>query len=308
MKKIDIRKHTHLLFGFFCGVLLVGVYVAGSMYLGIRSGSSVVSAAIPALTEPSADPFVRGWAWSSNIGWINFDCRDLGTCATSSYSTRLNLATGRVAGGPNEHWAWSSTIGWIDTNPTAGYPEAPNHGLRVDIPTGVISGWMRACAGAANISDVPPSCTGGSVDGWDGWIKVMDAKVTQRGYIKNNAETDGGWMWGGDVIGWVKTWIAGDDGVYFPAADCAFGIDPASITPPQSVTLAWKCNQLVTANTCSIDHGVGTNLPATGNRNANPAEATTYTLTCQGLGGPAIKTVSIAVSGKVRIIEVPAGQ
>lgn len=322
MKKIEIRKHKHLLFGFACGFALVGMYALGSKSLTMYIGSPVVSAAIPA--TPDADPYLRGWAWSSNIGWISFDCRDLDpSCAVNAggnptnkaYATKFDLATGKISGPQTEHFAWASNIGWIDTNPTAGYPAAPNHGLEIDPATGVVSGWMRACAGAANMKNTPPRCTGGSVDGWDGWIKVTNAKVSQGGVIKNavaydtyGAETTGGWMWGDDVVGWVKTWMGGGTGVTFPAADCSFAADPAAVTPPQTTTLSWACNTLVQQNTCAIDHGVGSGLGRSGSRNANPTESTTYTLTCQGLGGPVVKTANVNVSGTVRIIEVGPGR
>lgn len=285
MKKINFQKHKHLLFGFACGIAIVALYVAGSANFGTRTGSPTASAAIPALTTPAVDAHVRGWAWSSTVGWISFDCRDMGVCGTSNYSSPLDITTGKVSG-----YAWASTIGWIKMDPTGPYPEAPAHGLQVDMNTGVLSGWIRATA------------NGG---GWDGWIKIHDAKVVRGGYIKNGAETDGGWMWGSDVVGWVKMWMGGNVGTYFPAVDCAFGIDPVTeIIPPQSVTLAWRCNQLTRANSCSIDNSVGTNLPISGNRTARPTEPTTYTLTCQGFGGPVEKTVDVSVAGKVRIIEV----
>lgn len=314
MKKIDIRTHKHILFGFVCGLALVGMYAVGSKSLDMYVDSPIVSAAVPTVPVPTADPYLSGWAWSSNIGWISFNCeKDLGDC-TPNYKTKFNLETGKVESGP-EHFAWASSIGWIDTNPTAGYPATPNHGLEIDPNTGIISGWMRACAGAANMRNTPPRCTGGPVDGWDGWIKVTNAKVSQGGIIKNataygayGAESTGGWMWGDDVIGWVKTWMGGATGVTFPVADCAFVAAPESITPPQTATLAWACNALTTQNSCGIDHGVGSGLPRTGNRTTNPTESTTYTLTCQGSGGPVVKTASVNVSGTVRIIEVGPGR
>lgn len=283
MRRIDIQKHSYWLFGFICGIILVVTYVvAGNrMYGGIMSAFAVV----PELTVPVVDPHVRGWAWSSNIGWISFDCRDQGVCGTSNYSSPIDIATGKVKG-----YAWSSNIGWISLNPAGPYPEAPAHGVMVNMDTQVLSGWARALA------------YGG---GWDGWIKIHDARVSQGGYVKNVSNTDGGWMWGSDVVGWVKTWMGGNIGISVPSADCAFGIDPiAPITPPQAVTLAWKCNELTKPNSCSIDHSVGGSLPISGNRDARPTESTIYTLTCQGFGGPVVKTVNASVVGKVQIIEI----
>lgn len=289
MKKIDIQNPSYLLFGLMAGVIFAGSYLFSSDVIGPNDKTPIVSAAAPALVAPAVDPYIRGWAWSSTIGWISFDCRDVGACGIN-YKTALDLATGSVAAG-GEHWAWSSTIGWIDTNPSGGYPEAPNHGLHLNMADGTMTGWMRAIAYG---------------DGWDGWIKVTDAKVSAGGYIKNSAGTDGGWMWGSTNVGWVKTWTGGTNGMISPAADCAVAIDPATpITPPQAASLIWKCNDLTQANSCSIDKGVGSNMSTSGSRNVRPTDNTIYTLTCQGLAGPVVKTMNVPVEGgTVRIIEV----
>jgi hypothetical protein len=71
-----------------------------------------------------------------------------------------------------------------------------------------VSGWARACAGAAN-----PDCTGGAVAngaGWDGWIKLRkDPSDSGPDYgllIDDSIEPHQfkGWAWGSDVIGWLS--------------------------------------------------------------------------------------------------------
>lgn len=228
---------------------------------------------------------VHGYAWSSNIGWISFNCADRGVCAISNYKTAIDLTTGHVLSGVGEHYAWSPNIGWIDTNPTSGYPEAPNHGLRFDMGSGVATGWIRALSYG---------------NGWDGWIKITDAEVETGGIVRNGVNTAGGWAWGSNVVGWVQF----TNSFIVPHADCDLGADPTTITPPQAATLSWSCNALTTANSCAINNGIGTNLPVSGTRKVAPQQGTTYTLTCQGFGGPVVKTAVISLSGgEMRIRE-----
>ncbi|HBI25738.1 MAG: hypothetical protein UT41_C0001G0079 [Candidatus Wolfebacteria bacterium GW2011_GWC2_39_22] len=302
MKKIDIRKHSYLLFGFACGVTLFAAYIIAFGGFEARNNGPLASAQEAPFAVPPTDPSVRGWMWSSNIGWISLDCRDGGRCGTgagqANYSSPVNLTTGVVSG-----YAWSSNIGWIKMNPTGPYPAAPSHGLQANMDTGELSGWIRACAGAANAN-----CSGAAVDGWDGWIQIRDAKVSTAGYITNRAGDDGGWLWGGDVVGWVKTSdIIGTIGTSFPVADCAFRATPPSIIPPQSVKLEWICNDATRQNSCSIDNGGGSNLPTSGNVVMRPTETTPYVLTCQGFGGPVIKNLPVTIT-KTKIIEVRPGQ
>lgn len=256
------------------------------------------------LSSPQADAFassneLKGFAWSSNIGWISFNCLNTATCGSSAYKVVMDNS-GNLSG-----YAWSSNIGWINTNP-AGAAARPSdaHGLQINLSNGVMSGWMRACGGAATAA----TCSGGSVDGWDGWIKITDAKIATGGIIKNGAGTEGGWAWGSDVVGWVQFYnTITSNGVIVPSVDCDFTADPAGIIPPQSSKLSWSCNAYALANKCSINNGIGSNLPVSGNRTVSPTANTTYTLTCQGLGGPLAKSVDITVGStstpRIRIIE-----
>lgn len=259
-------------------------------------GISYVLFAQGPLKSPWANAFagsdeVRGFAWSSNIGWISFNCIDRGTCSSSDYKVTMDLSNGVMSG-----YAWSSNIGWIDVDP-AGANARPSdkHGVQINLSDGTMSGWMRALS------------YGG---GWDGWIKITDAKVGQGGTITNSAGTGGGWAWGSDVIGWVRF----SNTLYstvIPHAECDFSANPTTITPPQKSTLSWQCNGLTTV--CAIDNGVGLKFPIAGTRDVRPTEATTYTLTCQGFSGPVIKIADVSLGAtsttKLRIREVsPSGQ
>ncbi len=100
---------------------------------------------------------VSGWAWSSNIGWISFNCTNRGTCATVNYGVNIARDPGNPAIGNFSGYAWSANIGWIHFAPAGPYPAAPHHSARVDLATGIVSGWARALAHDG---------------GWAGWIKL----------------------------------------------------------------------------------------------------------------------------------------
>lgn len=54
---------------------------------------------------------LSGWAWNDAIGWISFNCSDIGWCATSTYSVSVSTSTGLFTG-----WAWNDIVGWISFN------------------------------------------------------------------------------------------------------------------------------------------------------------------------------------------------
>ena len=139
---------------------------------------------------------VSGYAWSSNIGWISFNCLNTDTCPTSNYGVDIDEATGDFSG-----YAWSSNIGWISFNraDTGNPPEAPFNGGSGPIARmsgGAITGWARALA------------NGG---GWDGWIKFactgVACSTSNYGVVLNTTPDPDeftGWAWGDIVVGWVS--------------------------------------------------------------------------------------------------------
>ncbi|MFC1629930.1 hypothetical protein ACFL06_00125 [Patescibacteria group bacterium] len=142
---------------------------------------------------------VSGWAWSENIGWISFNCEDMFSCPSVNYGVDVNLTTtGNFTG-----YAWSENIGWINfdpaqdfvTYPGIGYPELPDYTACLDVPEidsepcdgdssndNKVSGWARACAGAAN----PAACdeaVNPESGGWDGWIKLKGGSAAATNTI-----------------------------------------------------------------------------------------------------------------------------
>ncbi len=177
---------------------------------------------------------VSGWAWSSNIGWISFS----GTTGNNnSYGVKVD-ALGNISG-----WAWSSNIGWVSFNATdvASCPGAPGNFLcapRIDIGTGDVSGWARACAGTRD-----GGCAlGGRPDGWDGWISLRGTSpnhgVTTAGTAPRNWS---GFAWGSEVVGWISFRGVGYGVSDSPApppfvAACAGDPNPAATSRP----VAWS--------------------------------------------------------------------
>ena len=120
---------------------------------------------------------VKGWAWSSNIGWISFNCTNLDTCDTVDYGVTINNANTSLSG-----YAWSDNVGWIDFS-----------GASYNSSTGIISGNAQFLAGQDS-----------ATDGWDGVLQLSDnAPILYNVDVQNNNEAEG-WAWGSDVVGWVS--------------------------------------------------------------------------------------------------------
>lgn len=142
---------------------------------------------------------LTGWAWSSNIGWISFNSSNAGA-GGGPYNVYVD-DSGNFGG-----WAWSSNIGWIKFGGLSGFPGSETN-AHVNISTGEVTGWARACA-----STVSGDCTGASnADGWDGWIELSGTNhskgdVTGNGGVYYDKDTHKfkGYAWGSDVVGWVN--------------------------------------------------------------------------------------------------------
>jgi hypothetical protein len=140
---------------------------------------------------------IKGWAWSSNIGWIKLD--------------GINVdASGNLSG-----YAWSSNIGWIKFGGLSNYPTGGAAGApaKIDMASGKVTGWSRFCAGTAN-GDC--SSMTSRTDGWDGWVELSganhptnasgDAGSAITSGVKMDAKTGHitGMAWGGEVVGWLN--------------------------------------------------------------------------------------------------------
>lgn len=135
------------------------------------------------LSTGCTDHNVAGWAWSENIGWVSYSCKNCdqdnngyvdsaGNCGGDNASTLchdygvdLDENSGVLSGE-----AWSSNVGWISFNysRTGAPPASPDYSAggyiaMMSTSTYEASGWMRAlCASSTNSGD------------WDGWIKLKN--------------------------------------------------------------------------------------------------------------------------------------
>jgi hypothetical protein len=113
---------------------------------------------------------LSGYAWSSNIGWIQMQ---------TGQSPVVVNSDGNFTG-----FGWSSNVGWLQFDRPGPYPAAPSHSVKIDFTQNPykMSGWGRFLA------------NGG---GWDGWVNFDG--VTYNPSTKKFA----GYAWGADVVGWV---------------------------------------------------------------------------------------------------------
>jgi|GEM_PF-504123 len=85
-----------------------------------------------------APPATSGYAWSNNIGWINFGCANCNVQVTNS------AVTG---------YAWSQNYGWINLNPTTSGVVNTSSGVLSGYAWGENTGWI-------NFSGVRIGCSG----------------------------------------------------------------------------------------------------------------------------------------------------
>ncbi|GEM_PF-1983249 len=149
------------------------------------------------IPTPSIPSNLSGWAWSSNIGWFKLD------------PIALNAVTGDLTG-----WSWSPNIGWIKFGCPSGsclsdFPTGSGN-AKINLATGVVSGWARACAGT--VSGDCSSMTS-RTDGWDGWIELAGTNHNSQAdplktgnyglFLDILTGKLTGKAWGGEVVGWV---------------------------------------------------------------------------------------------------------
>lgn len=125
---------------------------------------------------------IDGYAWSSNIGWISFNCTNDNSCGTADYGVNKN-GDGTLVG-----YAWSSDIGWIQFGGLSGFPSGAGTTASNVVVNGSnqLVGWARAISQDGN--------------GWDGWISLSGAPSYGVSFSGNAFV---GYAWGSEVIGWV---------------------------------------------------------------------------------------------------------
>ncbi|HEY4505970.1 MAG TPA: hypothetical protein VJJ24_00750 [Candidatus Paceibacterota bacterium] len=137
---------------------------------------------------------LTGWAWSSNVGWVSFNCNNQNACGTSNYSVNMDDVTGLFSG-----YAWSSNIGWINFN-QSGLSGCPSGTCEARLVNNKVTGWAKAL-------------NGNSTSGWLGWIHLSDPAASPKYTASLNSQAFQGFSWGEEVVGWMK-WNPNNGGVH----------------------------------------------------------------------------------------------
>ncbi len=130
---------------------------------------------------------VTGWAWSSNIGWISFNCSNTDSCGTSNYKVFIEDAPGGTRG-DFSGYAWSDNVGWIsfEAADVAGCPSGTCL-ANVSFPgTGNVTGWAKVLSASSG----------------DGFISMEGASYGVN--MDTNTGIFSGFAWGDAVVGWVQ--------------------------------------------------------------------------------------------------------
>lgn len=154
---------------------------------------------LPGVMFAAQDDMFSGWAWSSNIGWISFNCTNTNSCGTVDYGVTV---VGDSAIQPLSGWAWSPNVGWIDFSGAS--LVAANRSM---VGTAVVYNTTQAPFRPGDPND----------DGWDGIIKLNSTSGVIYGPVADTTDdtADGydwpddqyyamdGFAWGGLNVGWV---------------------------------------------------------------------------------------------------------
>lgn len=186
---VNMKKTASILF--LLSLVLVVIVLFSSPADTVAQSPTVTPTPTPSPVIPLT---LNSWAWSSNIGWVDF--RDI----------KVNQSSGILEG-----FGWSPNIGWIKFHGLSNYPAGgdPSTLAKVDLNTGKVSGWIRACAGTVGgeTSAYGADCRtmNSRTDGWDGWIELSGANHQNDGVsIDTKTGKVRGMAWGSSVIGWLQ--------------------------------------------------------------------------------------------------------
>ncbi|MDD4332962.1 MAG: hypothetical protein PHT51_02515 [Patescibacteria group bacterium] len=159
----------------FISIFFIALFLCGLVWLEM-------SKQIP-LAQAGTSQNVSGYAWSSNYGWISFNCTNDSSCGTADYGVNIDSATGNFSG-----YAWSPNLGWVDFAPSSGYPQAPNYSVKYDKTTGSVAGWAKVLAlGDNGWLEMSGTWTNGvSID--------VSGKFSGYAWNGNNDGTGVGWI------------------------------------------------------------------------------------------------------------------
>jgi hypothetical protein len=223
---------------FTASVLISGVLV----FLKFKDDNAVVHAVM--------SDNATGYAWSENIGWISFNCTDVG-CG-QDYGVKLD-SSGSFSG-----YAWSENIGWISFQEND--PPDFTYSANCDTPA--------SCDDATDNCTACYNSTDEIVHGWakililgdDGWLKMSDDSIAEWNGNGVSIEFSGanrgvfhGWAWNNSGI------CVGDDGNYEDCdctTDCANDCTGAD-TCEYKTGIGWVSFNCSNKNTCNAGDNIG---------------------------------------------------
>ena len=267
-------------------ILVVAVLVLVSLLFGKKTTQ--------ASTTP--DGAMHGYAWSSNTGWLSFNCMEGSAtggsvCATSPYkvtATRQTLPSGHpevVFSGD----AWSPSIGWVSFNATESNVAALcGPAATMDLTTNTASGWIRALNGT-------------TAGGWDGCVQLTGATFNPSTLTLN------GFAWGSINIGWMQ-FVGTIELLPIGSATVDLKITPASGGTPSDgpimlpllshPTLSWTTTGVASCTTTgsTTTEWNSTSLPTDGTQVVTINGPQTYSIQCTPTDGSAPVTDSVTVT------------
>ena len=294
---LNVLRYTLL-----TAVLLVGALLA------------LPQSATAAYNIPAAGTNLEGFAWSSTVGWISFNCNLTGSCGTANYS--VNLANnGSLTG-----YAWSSNIGWIKFGGLSGFPtgagvlstnaQATGGDFNGNLNFG---GWARACAVFVD----PNTCSGAldvNAGGWDGWIALGTDSAAPVAYgltMTQSGATASSYAWGGPIVmGWIDFSPEGYAPVAYEGVDpviSSFDAVPDDILSGNSTDLVFEATD---ARRCEIVDDLGAVIydEAVSNPTGQITVATgqlnsdrTFTLTCRNSARSSTDDTLVTVSPDLQV-------
>ncbi|MBC7836397.1 hypothetical protein H7X87_01295 [Acetobacteraceae bacterium] len=305
MRHITKLQPTLLLYSFALAIIVLGAALLSSTEPRLQAQTAASNAGV-----------FSGYAWSDNIGWIDFN-------PVNGSGVYVSPTDGITLGG----YAWSDNIGWISFNENSGCPSGLGQCrpyLQGSKPGSIrLYGWAYAVSAS---------------DGWDGWISLRGNDTNAAASVSGSTLTFNGYAWGSEVVGWVQysgspnsnplkvALTQCNDGIdnnsnsLVDTADTAVctarsdtsegGITPTigtfncvapSNNPPltsgQSCMLTWS--GVVNGSSASIDQGIGSVTPVSGGSITTGALAATktyrFTVT-SSTGGIAFRDATVTVN------------
>ncbi len=249
---------------------------------------------------------MTGYAWSSNIGWISFNCTNTNNCSPGGNGNYgVNIATSGLMTG----WAWSDNIGWIKFDGLSNFPAAVGGTTQtqanINPGTGVATGWARACSGTIKSGDsvtnptLPGDCSTmtSRPDGWDGWISLGG---TNYGVNKNtNTGIFSGYAWGSSVVGWVD--FSTVNVPTPPGAWVTLVAQHTTIVSGSSTNLSWTSSNISNSPPCSLTgngYVASTGGPVSTGTLTTAGSPYTFTISCPAATGfsPTTPTSMVTVT------------